>query len=189
MNRSLAALTLCCLLAMLVGCADSHDQATGEEHGETTEPTSATASATLEPKSDSGVTGSVGFASEDGQVVMRIEVSGATPGEHAFHLHETGDCGSDDGKSAGGHWNPASQEHGKLGESEQFHYGDTGNLTVADDGTGSATVSSDLWSIGSGEMGDVVGKAVIVHAGVDDLVSQPTGAAGGRIACGVITAG
>ena len=117
--------------------------------------------------------------------MLTLEIAGATPGEHAFHLHEIGDCSADDGTSAGGHWNPTHADHGKWGE-EAFHLGDVGNLIVDEEGNASLTVGTNLWTIGTGEDSDVVGRAVIVHAGVDDFQTQPTGAAGGRIGCGVI---
>ena len=66
------------------------------------------------------------------------------------------------------------------------HLGDIGNLEVGEDGEGSLTLSTDKWTMGSGADNDILGKAVIVHAGADDFTTQPTGAAGGRIGCGVI---
>ena len=145
----------------------------------------ALAVATIEPKNDSGVTGTASFTVVGDQVVLTLSIENATPGEHAFHLHEIGDCSSSDGKSAGGHWNPTEQDHGQWG-GEAFHLGDVANLDVGEDGTATLTVATNLWSLGTGDDNDVVGRAVIVHAGVDDFTTQPTGAAGGRIACGVI---
>ena len=189
MNRPYALGALFCLL-LVVGCGqgsgDAEPEAPAEPAASDTVESAPHAAATLAAKSGSGVNGTATFSVENGQVVMRISIAGAIPGEHAFHLHEVGDCSSDDGKSAGGHWNPTAQDHGKLGESEQFHYGDTGNLTIAEDGTGSAEIRGSVWTLGDGGQGDVVGRAVVVHAGEDDFVTQPTGAAGGRIACGVI---
>ena len=187
MKKFFAVPSLLCLLVLIPGCDRSAAPEPAPEPPAAPAEPAASASATLEAKNASGVSGTARFTAEGGNVVMWLEIAGATPGEHAFHLHAVGDCSSADGKSAGGHWNPHSMDHGKLGEGEKFHYGDTGNMTVGEDGSGSATVSSSLWSIGTGEAGDVVGKSVIVHAGADDFVSQPTGAAGGRIACGVIT--
>ena len=149
------------------------------------EPAAASAVATIEAKSDSGVSGSATFTEVDGQVMLTLEIAGATPGEHAFHLHEIGDCSAADGTSAGGHWNPTGDPHGQWGV-DGFHLGDVGNLVVDEEGNASLTVATNLWSIGTGDDNDVVGRAVIVHAGVDDFSTQPTGAAGGRIGCGVI---
>jgi Cu-Zn family superoxide dismutase len=66
------------------------------------------------------------------------------------------------------------------------HLGDLGNLTVQADGTGTLTLTKAEWSIADGAMGDVIGKAVVIHAMVDDFTTQPTGNSGGRIGCGVI---
>ncbi len=143
--------------------------------------------AAIESKSDSGVTGTASFKVAGDQVMLTLEIAGATPGEHAFHLHEIGDCSAPDGTSAGGHWNPTEQDHGQWG-GESFHLGDVANLEVGEDGTATLTVATNLWSIGTGADNDVIGRSVVVHAGADDFTTQPTGAAGGRIGCGVIQA-
>lgn len=145
----------------------------------------ALAVATIEPKNDSGVTGTASFTVVGDQVVLTLSIENATPGEHAFHLHAVGDCSAPDGTSAGGHWNPTEHDHGQWG-GEAFHLGDVGNLVVGDDGTATLTVGTNLWSVGTGDDNDVVGRAVIVHEGSDDFTTQPTGAAGARIGCGVI---
>ena len=134
---------------------------------------------------DSGVTGMAVFTQNGDQITLMAEIQGATPGLHAIHIHAYGDCSAPDGKSAGGHWNPTDVAHGKWGEGE-FHLGDIGNITVGADGTGRITLTTDLWEIGTGSDIDVVGKGIIVHADADDFVSQPSGAAGARIGCGVI---
>ncbi len=145
----------------------------------------AQAVATIEPKNDSGVTGTASFTVTGDQVMLTLSIENATPGEHAFHLHEVGDCSAPDGTSAGGHWNPTEHDHGQWGGAA-FHLGDVGNLDVGEDGTATLTVATNLWSVGTGDDDDVVGRAVIVHEGVDDFTTQPTGAAGARIGCGVI---
>ncbi|MDE0684534.1 MAG: superoxide dismutase family protein [Candidatus Poribacteria bacterium] len=134
---------------------------------------------------DSGVTGMAVFTQNGDQITFTAEIQGASPGLHAIHIHAYGDCSAPDGTSAGGHWNPTDVAHGKWGEGE-FHLGDIGNITVGEDGTGRITLTTDLWEIGTGSDVDVVGKGIIVHADADDFVSQPSGAAGARIACGVI---
>ena len=158
------------------------DAVHGDDHGDGGE---VSAVAAIEPKNDSGVRGKASFMAAAGQVMLKLTIEHATPGQHAFHLHEVGDCSAPDGKSAGGHWNPTGHDHGQWGGAA-FHLGDVGNLDVGEDGTATLTVATDLWSIGTGDDNDVVGRAVIVHAGVDDFTTQPTGAAGGRIGCGVI---
>lgn len=138
----------------------------------------------MQPKSNSTVKGDVTFTQEDGKVTMEATFSGLTPGEHAIHLHEKADCSSDDGKSTGGHWNPTHEPHGKWLAPEGYHKGDIGNFVADDAGNGTLTFSTDQWCLGcDDENMNIVGKAVIVHQGVDDFVSQPSGDAGARISC------
>lgn len=141
--------------------------------------------AVINPLNDSGVTGKATFTQMGQTVMLHIEIKNVAPGQRAVHIHENGDCSAPDGTSAGGHWNPTNVAHGKWGEGE-FHLGDIGNVEVGEDGTGSIELVTDLWEIGTGSNIDVVGKGIIVHSGADDFVSQPSGAAGSRIGCGVI---
>lgn len=143
------------------------------------------ATAIIGSTNDSGLTGMAVFTQDGDQITFIIEVQNVSPGLHAVHIHEKGDCSAPDGTSAGGHWNPTDVAHGKWGEGE-FHLGDIGNMTVGEDGTGTMTLTTDLWEIGTGSDIDVVGKGIIVHADADDFVSQPSGNAGARIGCGVI---
>ncbi|MBT8280915.1 MAG: superoxide dismutase family protein [Muriicola sp.] len=138
----------------------------------------------MEPKSDSNVAGEVKFTEEDGTVTMEASFSGLTPGEHAIHIHEKADCSADDGTSTGGHWNPTSEPHGKWGNDTGYHRGDIGNFVADADGNATVEFSTDLWCLScEDETKNIVGKAVIVHQGVDDFTSQPSGAAGARISC------
>jgi len=141
----------------------------------------------LASKSGSTAKGVVNVSEKGGQVVFEAKLSGLTPGMHAIHLHEKADCSSDDGKSSGGHWNPTFQSHGKWGSEDGYHKGDIGNFKVEADGTGTIAMITDEWCIGCGDATkDILGKAVIVHQGEDDLTSQPSGAAGARVSCGGI---
>lgn len=139
----------------------------------------------MTPKSGSEVSGTVTFTEEkDGQVMMMAYLSGLTPGAHAIHLHESADCSSEDGKSTGGHWNPTFEPHGAWGSTEGFHRGDIGNFTADESGNATVHFMTDLWSLGGDdETTNIIGKAVIVHEGTDDLISQPSGAAGARVSC------
>lgn len=138
----------------------------------------------MEPKSDSEVGGEVTFTEENGVVIMKATLSGLTEGEHAIHIHEKADCSSPDGKSTGGHWNPTFQPHAKWGAEEGYHKGDIGNLVADAEGNATVDFATDEWCIGcDDETKNILGKAVIVHQGVDDFTSQPSGAAGARIAC------
>jgi len=141
--------------------------------------------AVIESKSDSHVTGKATFSEANGKVTLNLEIEGAEPGTHAVHLHEKGDCTAPDGASAGGHWNPTGENHGKWG-TPPFHRADIGNVEVGADGKGTLTMSTGLWTIGGAPETDVIGKAIIVHAKADDFTTQPTGNAGGRVACGVV---
>ncbi len=141
----------------------------------------------LEPKSDSEATGRVRFIEENGNVTMNAKIIGLSPGTHAIHIHEKADCTSPDGKSSGGHWNPTFEDHGKWGDASGFHRGDIGNFEANEQGEGTVSITTDLWCIGCGdEKKDILGKAIIVHQGVDDFTSQPSGDAGARVSCGGI---
>ncbi len=143
---------------------------------------------TLSPKSESTVTGSVTFTEvEGGMVTMIASIKGLSEGEHAIHIHQKADCSSADGKSTGGHWNPTMEPHGKWGAKEGYHKGDIGNFNATNDGSASINFSTNDWCIGcDDDRKNIIGKAIIVHQGVDDYKSQPSGAAGSRISCGGI---
>lgn len=146
-----------------------------------------TARAELSSASGSEATGEATFTDlGEGEVTFKLTIENATPGEHAVHLHENGDCSAPDASSAGGHWNPAGVDHGKRPVDMQFHAGDIDNLVVGEDGKGELTMTVTGWSIGGSDSTNIINKAVIVHAQADDFKSQPAGAAGKRIACGVI---
>jgi Cu-Zn family superoxide dismutase len=147
----------------------------------------ATARATMEPASGTQVSGEATFTDEgDGRVRFELTVQNLSPGEHAVHLHEKGDCSAEDASSAGGHWNPTMKPHGKRGDGSSYHKGDVGNMTVGNDGKGTLNLTVDGWSIGGPDSTNVVGKSVIIHEKADDFTTQPTGNAGGRQSCGVI---
>ncbi len=141
----------------------------------------------MEPRSESNTRGKIKFTEKDGMVTMHGEFEGLTPGMHAIHLHEKADCSAPDGTSTGGHWNPTFDKHGKWGDAEGYHKGDIGNFEADENGNGMIHFETDQWCIGcEDETKNIVGKSVIVHQGIDDFVTQPTGDAGGRISCGGI---
>jgi Cu-Zn family superoxide dismutase len=121
-------------------------------------------------------------AAADGVEIMG-EVSGLKPGKHGFHIHEFGDCTSGDDKCAGGHFNPGKKKHGAP-DSEERHVGDLGNITANGRGIASIRIKDKMVAL-SGPR-SIIGRAVIIHADADDLKSQPSGAAGKRIAGGVV---
>ncbi|OXA88719.1 superoxide dismutase family protein [Flavobacterium hercynium] len=137
----------------------------------------------LEPKSNSSVLGTATFTEKDGKVTFIAKMAGLTPGVHAIHIHEKSDCSSADGSSAGGHWNPTFKKHGKWGVAE-YHKGDIGNFIADAKGNGTITLTTNEWCIGcEDETKNILGKGLIVHQGTDDFTTQPTGDAGGRVAC------
>jgi len=139
--------------------------------------------AVLNPTKGSVVQGRVDFKKVDGGILITAEVSGLTPGKHGFHIHEYGDCNSPDGMSAGGHFNPSHSKHGGP-DSVDRHAGDLGNLVANE--MGIATYNRVDTVIKLNGPDTIIGRAMIVHALPDDYVTQPTGNAGGRLACGVI---
>lgn len=151
-----------------------------------TVPPSRRGVANIVAKSGSDLMGHAVFTETKGKVKLVVEIENASPGIHAVHIHAKGDCSSADGKSAGGHWNPTDKAHGKWGN-PPFHSGDIGNLVVGADGKGKIELTADGWSIDGTPETNVIGKAIIVHAGADDFTSQPSGNAGKRIGCGEIT--
>ncbi len=159
-------------------------QETEVEVIETPEKTATKISVTLAPKSDSDVSGTIHFTQNDDKVTMEGTVTGLEEGKHAIHIHEKADCSAADGTSSGGHWNPTGQPHGAWGDETGYHKGDIGNLEANANGRATITKTTDEWCIGCGDQTkDILGKAVIVHVGVDDFKSQPSGDAGSRIGC------
>lgn len=138
----------------------------------------------LNAKSESNVSGNVVFTEDNGTVKMLATVSGLKSGVHAIHIHGTSDCSTADGTSAGGHWNPTNQPHGAWGAEAGYHKGDIGNFTADESGNATIEFSTDEWCINcDDDTKNIVSKSVIIHAGEDDLISQPSGAAGARVSC------
>lgn len=176
------------LLLTAAGCAKKEAVPVPEEPvEEAVVAMPVTAEATLASRADMTVSGMLMFSQEGDIVTVTAHIEGAPPGTHGLHIHAVGDCSSDDFKSAGGHFNPTDAPHGGPDDSER-HAGDLGNIEVGDDGSGHLELTSDLITLGEGE-NSVIGRGVILHEKADDLVSQPTGAAGSRLACGVVRNG
>ena len=139
---------------------------------------------TIESKSGSTLNGKGTVSEVEGGARLIIEVTNAPPGKHGAHVHEKGDCSSPDGKSAGGHFNPAGHDHA-LPEKEQRHLGDLGNIEVDADGNGKLELTIPGANLQPGHAHSFLGRSIIIHEKADDG-GQPTGNAGGRIGCGVI---
>lgn len=108
-------------------------------------------------------------------------------GIHAIHVHEKGDCSSQDASTAGEHFNPEGKKHGAPDSAER-HAGDFGNIEIPKEGNATLTIEIKVpprqnqaidWD-------EYIGKSIVIHKGKDDFKSQPAGNSGQRIACGVI---
>jgi Cu-Zn family superoxide dismutase len=172
---------LCGAALLMAAAACAHEERRADQRA------APAAVADLEPRSGSSVAGHADFVVAGGEVRLLLNVTGASPGTHGVHLHETGDCSAADATSAGGHWNPMAAKHGNLAQ-PPAHLGDIGNLEVGGDGRGSLTFATPQWTVGTGASTDVLGRALMVHSAMDDFVSQPAGNAGERIACAVVRA-
>ena len=165
---------------LLIGCAKENEE---NEKTEVEKNNITNAVCVLHPTEGNDVSGIVTFTKTEGGIHIVANVSGLTPGKHGFHIHQYGDCSLPNGKSAGGHFNPDNKKHGAPGDAER-HVGDLGNL-VADENGNAHYERTDTFISFEGPH-SIIGRGIIVHAGEDDLTSQPTGAAGARVACGVI---
>jgi superoxide dismutase, Cu-Zn family len=153
----------------------------GLTNGRADEPTKAIA--VLHPTKDSKVAGMVTFTKIGDEIKVIGDVTGLTPGKHGFHIHEFGDCSSPDGKSAGGHFNPANSPHAGH-DVMQRHVGDLGNIEADNSGKAHLELTDKMMTMSGPN--SIIGRGLIVHEKADDLKTQPTGDAGGRLACGVI---
>jgi superoxide dismutase, Cu-Zn family len=120
-------------------------------------------------------------------VLISLNMSAVPAGEHAFHIHAVGKCEPPDFKSAGPHFNPDEKKHGLM-NAEGPHAGDMPNLHVPGDGKIQVEVLDPMVTLNKmAPLLDQDGSALVIHADVDDYVSDPAGNAGDRIACGVVT--
>src|SRR3954469_9848672 len=139
--------------------------------------------AVIHPTQGNNVIGIVTFTQTGSEVKVVADFSGLTPGKHGFHVHEFGDCSSTDGSAAGGHFNPGKHQHGAPDATDR-HAGDLGNIEADASGKAHLELTDKVMKLSGND--SILGHAVIVHEKGDDLKTQPTGDAGGRLACGVI---
>lgn len=165
-------LSVICGALLAAGCAGTPGQ-------------EVSAVAQLQPRSGSNVSGNVRFTQIGDVVRVTGEITGHTKGPKGFHIHEKGDCSDDKAMSTGGHYNPGGHKHGGPYEPVK-HAGDLGNLVFDDAGVARINFTVGDISVTRDKPGGIIGRAVIVHASTDDFTTDPTGNAGGRVACGVI---
>ena len=150
------------------------------------EPLTATATLTT---ADGVEIGTATFTQVGSQTTASFHLVGVSPaGTHAIHVHENGECTPPDFTSAGGHFNPNGKKHGIMAK-DGHHAGDMPNLHIPASGTLQVEVVNSAITLEKGKPNSVFGPdgtALIIHAAKDDYKSDPTGEAGGRVACGVI---
>ena len=182
-------LGLAVAIALMAGCASSGTPTATAKPSSDNAPAKSTASratVVLAPASGSLVSGTLTLVPMGDGVHMSGEVGGLKPGDtRGFHIHKKGDCSAADASTAGGHFNPAAQAHGRSGHGAH-HAGDTDNIVANAKGVARIDAHVTGVTLGGGAGNDIAGRAVIVHAAADDYTTQPTGNAGARMACGVI---
>lgn len=145
-----------------------------------------TATAVIYPTKGNITTGVVTFVQKNDGLHISAKISGLTPGNHGFHVHEFGNCACDDAVCTGAHFNPTNQEH-NAPDAHNRHVGDLGNILA--DAQGNAVYEYVDKQTKLNGPHSILGRAVIIHAQEDDFKTQPTGNAGARVGCGVIGIG
>lgn len=179
MTRSMTMTMSMVVAATLGGCA-SYTEGMGSQA--TTGPIAVASLSTA-----SGVAAGRATASETtAGLRVTIEAVGSTPGSHGVHIHTTGRCDAPDFMTAGGHWNPLGTKHGSMNPAGP-HEGDLPNLVIGNDGRGTLAVTIPGGTLAG--LLDSDGSAMVIHAGQDDLTTDPSGNSGARVACGTFVAG
>jgi Cu-Zn family superoxide dismutase len=133
-------------------------------------------------KTESKVKGTITFTVTGTKMHVYGEISGLTPGEHGFHVHEYG-VWNEDGMATGGHFNPTGEAHAGH-DSPRRHVGDMGNVKADENGVAKVDLEDELMSFEGAN--SILGRGLVVHEKADDLKTAPSGNAGGRLAVGII---
>ena len=172
------------VLALVAGCARS---ATVGSPNASISPSAPQATAVMHDAAGRTL-GTLTLVDASQGILVSGRLTGLPPGEHALHLHAIGKCDAPGFTTSGGHWNPTSREHGTMNPNGP-HFGDLPTLTVGPDSAVTITAVTPGGTLhGANALLDADGAAVVIHAVADDNRSNPAGNAGGRIACGVVTA-
>ncbi|MFL0355379.1 superoxide dismutase family protein [Erythrobacter sp. GH1-10] len=182
--QTIQSLGAAAIMLALANCAPASEQA--PEAGNPSKPEATTLGEATLVNADGTEVGTAVLSQNNDEVSVALVVDGVEPGEHAFHLHTTGACEAPDFTSAGGHLNPFDKSHGSMSENGK-HLGDLPNITVTEGEplTQTFALEGDA-EVVKAAIFDEDGTAVMIHAGPDDYVSDPAGAAGPRVACGVV---
>ncbi|MBM7563205.1 superoxide dismutase family protein [Paenibacillus sacheonensis] len=132
--------------------------------------------------------GTASLTQKNDSVMVRVEASKLTPGEHGLHFHQVGKCEVPDFKTAGAHFNPADRQHG-FNNPKGFHNGDLPNLKADAGGNAKAEFETKVVTLAKGQPNSLLkdgGSSLVIHDKADDYVTDPSGNSGDRIACGVI---
>lgn len=171
------------MAVMLMGCSSEKDDGSNAGQASSGERTVAIVG------NDGSQLGTVLLQEEPSGVMLSLEVAGMEPGMSAVHLHEKGDCSASDFTSAGGHWNPEGNQHGR-DNPQGAHLGDLANIVIGEDGSGESRYLLAGASLSGNPpmIDDADGTALVIHAGPDDYQTDPAGDAGARVACAVVSA-
>lgn len=182
MRRIWSGLAAAAMLLAMPMLATAQDHGEHEGHGEHAVELPKLGVVMLVPTKGNKVRGMLRLMQQGEDLKIVGKVRNLTPGEHGFHIHEFGDLRGTDGKAAGGHFNPYGHDHG--GPGTMSHVGDLGNIVADENGVATVEVVAKKTPLHF-----VLGRSFVVHAGKDDMQSQPSGAAGPRVATGVVGIG